>query len=99
VFISQINRLSYDFTINPAILTDGVLWFKDLSAPDPTGILPILGGVFSLLNIMQSSAAGSGPAMLRKFRKFFKLMPLIAVPIWMTFPAAFNLYWMVSAIC
>jgi membrane protein insertase Oxa1/YidC/SpoIIIJ len=52
VFISQINRLSYDFTINPAILTDGVLWFKDLSAPDPTGILPILGGVFSLLNIM-----------------------------------------------
>ena len=98
VFISQINRLAHDFTINPAILTEGVLWFKDLSSPDPYAILPIAGGVLSLLNIMQTSASG-GPGAIKKFRKFFKLMPLIAVPIWMTFPAAFNLYWLVSALC
>jgi len=34
-FISMINRLSYNYDINPAILTDGFLWFKDLSSPDP----------------------------------------------------------------
>jgi membrane protein insertase Oxa1/YidC/SpoIIIJ len=38
-------------------LTDGFLWFKDLSAPDPTGILPLISGLISLLNVMSSSAA------------------------------------------
>jgi len=58
VYISMINRLSYDYEINPAILTDGLLWFKDLSSPDPYGILPILGGVFSMLNVMSTNAGG-----------------------------------------
>lgn len=98
VFISQINRIAYDFTINPAILTDGVLWFKDLSAPDPYGILPIAGAALSLLNIMQTSSSGGAP-IFRKFKKFFKFFPIIAVPVWMTFPAAFNIYWMCSAFC
>ena len=66
VFISLINRLSYNFYTNPAILTDGFLWFRDLSAPDPYGILPVVGGVFSLVNIMSSSASSASP----KFRKF-----------------------------
>lgn len=77
-------------------MTDGVLWFKDLSAPDPYGILPFLGAGLSLLNIMQTSSSGGAPV-FRKFKKFFKFFPIIAVPVWMTFPAAFNLYWMVSA--
>merc|ERR1719163_331533 len=53
----MINRLSYNFDINPAILSDGILWFKDLSSPDPTGILPVCGGVLSMLNIMSTSTA------------------------------------------
>lgn len=88
----MINRLSYDYTINPAILTDGILWFKDLSSPDPTGMLPILGGVFSLLNMMSTSTPG-GNSSFRKFGKMLRVMPLISIPIWMTFPAAFNVYW------
>ena len=58
VYISMINRLSYNYNINPAIMTDGMLWFKDLSSPDPTGILPIIGGIFSLMNMMSTSASG-----------------------------------------
>jgi len=58
VYISMINRLSYDYEINPAILTDGILWFKDLSVPDPWGILPVAGGVMSMLNIMSTNAGG-----------------------------------------
>lgn len=34
---------------------------------------------------------------MRKFRKYIYLFPFISVPIWMTFPAAFNLYWLVTA--
>ena len=98
VFIGLVNRLSYDFTINPAILTDGILWFQDMSSPDPTGILPILGGCLSFINIINTSAS-SGNRMMSKFKKFMKLIPLISVPIWMTFPVAFNLYWLVTASC
>ena len=96
VYISMINRLSYNFDINLAILTDGILWFKDLSSPDPTGILPIMGGMLSMLNIMSTSTAG-GNSQFRKFSKLFRVIPLISIPIWMTFPVAFNLYWLVTA--
>ncbi len=82
----MIQRLSYNYAINPAILTEGFFWFKDLSSPDPTGILPVLGGMVSLLNILTTSAANSSPAM-RKFRKYLQIMPLLTIPIWMTFPA------------
>jgi membrane protein insertase Oxa1/YidC/SpoIIIJ len=94
VYISMINRISYDYQINPAILSDGFLWFKDLSSPDPTGILPIVGGVFSMLNVMSTNTAGANPK-IRKFSKVFRVLPLISIPIWMTFPAAFNVYWIV----
>jgi len=67
-------------------MTDGMLWFKDLTAPDPTGIMPILGGVVTLLNIMTSSTSTTSVT-ARKMRKFFYFLPLISVPIWMTFPA------------
>lgn len=96
VYISMINKLAYNFNINPAILTDGMLWFKDLSSPDPYGILPIIAGGLSLLNIMTSSAS-RGNSSFRKISKYMKLMPLLTIPIWMTFPAAFNLYWIVSS--
>ena len=97
VYISMINRLSFNYDINPNILTDGFLWFKDLSAPDPYGILPLLGGVVSLLNILSTSTTTVTPTM-RKIRKYLYFLPLISVPIWMTFPAAFNLYWISSSL-
>ena len=78
-------RLSYQYDINPAILTDGLLWFKDLSSPDPTGILPILGGTVSLLNMLSTSTLNSNSVM-RKMRRYMYLFPLVTVPIWMTFP-------------
>jgi membrane protein insertase Oxa1/YidC/SpoIIIJ len=59
IYISMINRVSYNFNINPAILTDGMLWFKDLSAPDPYGILPIIGGSISMLNIMTMNSTAT----------------------------------------
>ena len=96
VYISLINRLSYNFDINPAILTEGAFWFKDLSSPDPYGILPVMGGVLSLLNILSAGGATTN-SNFRKFSKFMRIMPLISIPIWMTFPAAFNVYWICNA--
>lgn len=81
----MINRLSFNYDLNPAILTDGFLWFKDLSAPDPYGILPLIGGLVSLLNILSTSTTSATPTM-RRIRRYVYFLPLISVPIWMTFP-------------
>lgn len=97
VFISMINRLSYNYDIKPAILTDGFLWFQDLSAPDPYGILPIIGGSITLLNIMSTSTTNINPTM-RRMRRYMLYLPFLTIPVWMTFPAAFNLYWMSTSL-
>lgn len=86
VYISMINRLAYNYEINPAMLNEGFWWFTDLSSPDPTGILPLIGGLISLLNILTTSTANTS-AMMRKIRRYIYFLPLISVPIWMTFPA------------
>ena len=85
VYISMINRLAYNYEINPAILNEGMLWFTDMSSPDPTGILPVLGGLVSLLNILTSTAA-SNSGFMRKIRRYVYVLPLISIPVWMTFP-------------
>lgn len=61
IFISLINRLSYNYDMHPAILTDGFLWFKDLSSPDPYGILPILSSTITLLNMLSTSTTTMAP--------------------------------------
>jgi membrane protein insertase Oxa1/YidC/SpoIIIJ len=48
----MINRLSVNYDIHPGILTDGFLWFKDLTAPDPYGILPVIAGGISVMNML-----------------------------------------------
>lgn len=94
-WISLINRLSYSSHPDPMLMTDGMLWFTDLTSPDPTGILPVIGGLVTLLNIMTSSTSSTSSA-ARKMRRYLYLMPLLTVPIWMTLPAAFNLYWLTN---
>ena len=35
---------------------------------------------------------------MRKLRRFVFIIPFMSIPIWMTFPAAFNLYWIASSL-
>jgi membrane protein insertase Oxa1/YidC/SpoIIIJ len=82
----MINRMAFNYDLFPAMLTDGFFWFKDLSAPDPYGILPLIGGLVNFFNILSTSTTNVTPTM-RKIRKFIYILPFISVPIWMTFPA------------
>jgi membrane protein insertase Oxa1/YidC/SpoIIIJ len=59
VYMSLVQRLSFNYDINPAILNEGFWWFKDLSSPDPTGILPVVGGLVSMLSMMSSSTSNT----------------------------------------
>lgn len=87
-WVSLIYRMSFNYDKNPEILTEGFLWFKDLSSPDPTGILPIVGGMLTLLNMMSTSTNNMNNTM-RKLRRYIYIMPFITIPIWMTFPSVF----------
>ena len=104
--MSLINRLAFAYNDNPALTTDGLLWFKDLTSPDPTGIMPIVGSLITLLNLMTTSTSTSSPT-ARKMRRYLFILPLMSAPIWMTFPAvsvfklnfqAFNLYWIFTGL-
>jgi membrane protein insertase Oxa1/YidC/SpoIIIJ len=85
-WMSLINRLAFSYNDNPALTTDGLLWFKDLTSPDPTGILPIVGSLITMLNIMTSSTSTTS-ATARKMRRYLFILPVMSAPIWMTFPA------------
>lgn len=96
-WISLVNRVSFNYDVHRGIMTDGFLWFKDLSAPDPYGILPFVGASLTFLNILSTSTTNLNPTM-RKLRRYMFLLPVLTIPVWMTFPAAFNLYWMSTSV-
>ncbi|XP_033753975.1 mitochondrial inner membrane protein OXA1L-like [Pecten maximus] len=79
--------------------TGGVFWFSDLTVSDPYFILPVITSATLLLSIELGSegiSSKSGPA---AGRYFMRAIPLIMVPIMMTFPAALNGYWLTSNVC
>jgi YidC/Oxa1 family membrane protein insertase len=75
--------------------TGGILWFTDLTVPDPTYILPLVCGVSFLTTIeagkeqMIDSNAQYGPVMVNAFRA----MAVVMIPVMTTFPAAMLCYW------
>jgi membrane protein insertase Oxa1/YidC/SpoIIIJ len=85
VYISLINKLSYNFNISPEMLTEGFFWFKDLSSPDPLGLLPVIGGAVNILNMLNTTTTNSSTVM-RKMRKYIVILPIMTIPVWMTFP-------------
>jgi len=79
----------------PALKTEGMLWFQDLSEMDPYCILPIISASLSYFNIslnpnMSGNIQGS---VFGKYMKYLKYFPFISLPIVMFFPAGINIYW------
>lgn len=75
--------------------TGGMLWFVDLTVPDPTYILPIACGLSFIATIesgkhqMIDSNQQYGPTIVNVFRA----MAVVMVPVMTTFPAAMLCYW------
>jgi YidC/Oxa1 family membrane protein insertase len=68
-----------------------ILWIKDLSAPDPYFVLPILMGVSMLVQQMLSAVA-----MDPMQKKIMMAMPIVFTFFFMFFPAGLVLYWTVN---
>ncbi len=68
-----------------------ILWIKDLSAPDPYFVLPILMGV-SMLVQQKLNPAPMDPVQQR----VFMIMPVVFTVFFLFFPAGLVLYWVTN---
>jgi len=78
-----------------ACANGGLLWFTDLTVPDPTYILPLACGLSFIATIetgkdqMLDSNPQHGPMIVNAFRA----MAVVMVPMITTFPSAMLCYW------
>ncbi|XP_058679199.1 LOW QUALITY PROTEIN: mitochondrial inner membrane protein OXA1L [Ammospiza caudacuta] len=80
----------------PGLLQGGLGWFRDLAAPDPFYVLPVLvtASTWLVLELGAEtgvSAPGAGPV-----RQILRLLPLFFLPFIVHFPTAIFTYWLTS---
>ncbi|KAJ3403773.1 Cytochrome c oxidase assembly protein cox18, mitochondrial, partial [Chytridiales sp. JEL 0842] len=76
----------------------GVLWFLDLTQPDPTLVLPLVIGTLHLLNIeMNSSNVKALTASQSAIKLLFRTLAVLSIPIATQIPSALAIYWATSA--
>jgi inner membrane protein COX18 len=102
-----------DMIVEPTLATEGALWFPDLLAGDPTGVLPVLLSATIIMNIRRgwgittpSTDLADLPTMQLYQATFFRglgvFLQLMAVTVgWSAYvnelPAALLIYWITSS--
>jgi len=71
-----------------------ILWIKDLSAPDPYYVLPILMGVTMYIHQKLTPTTITDPMQ----KKIFEWLPVVFTFFFLTFPAGLTLYWFTNNI-
>jgi YidC/Oxa1 family membrane protein insertase len=70
-----------------------IFWIRDLSAPDPYFVIPILMGVTQIFQTkllgMGATAAQPGQAKMMTY-----MMPVVLTVLFLSFPAGIVLYWL-----
>ena len=78
--------------------TGGILWFTDLTAPDPYYALPIFSGIsfLAMMEISKKSMLASSPEHGKMLLTFFRGMAVLIIPFSAYFPTAVLTYWTVN---
>lgn len=66
-----------------------ILWIKDLTAPDPYFVLPILNGIVMFVTTKLSPTPVSDPVQ----KMVFQILPVVFAVLFALFPAGLVLYW------
>jgi YidC/Oxa1 family membrane protein insertase len=69
-----------------------ILWIKDLSAPDPFYVLPVIYAVTAYLQVKLSPTPISDPVQA----KVMQIMPVAFSVLFLFFPSGLVLYWLVN---
>ena len=102
VNLSLINHISRtpEHPLYHALSTEGFLHIQNLCAQDPYYALPVIVAILNCLNIkFMKNLRYVDPKMEQQNATMSKLqyLPLISIPITVTFPAGFNLYMLIFA--
>lgn len=78
--------------------TGGILWFTDLSAPDPYYILPVLSGFtfIAMLELTKQNTLAASPQQGQMMLNVFRAMGVMIIPFSAYFPTAVLCYWTVN---
>ncbi|XP_060926273.1 cytochrome c oxidase assembly protein COX18, mitochondrial [Limanda limanda] len=77
----------------------GALWFRDLSSPDSTWILPLGVGLINLLLVELFSLQRQNPTRFQKLLlNFIRGFSVLMVPIAASVPSSLSLYWFLSSL-
>lgn len=80
--------------IEPALATEGALWFPDLMVADPQMALPFMLSGAILLNL---SNAGGTTLWQKRLKRSLGLVGLAIGPLTLQFPSAMLIYWISSS--
>ncbi|XP_006037156.2 mitochondrial inner membrane protein OXA1L-like, partial [Alligator sinensis] len=80
----------------PSMQSGGLAWFPDLTAPDPFYILPLTVTGSSLLMVQLGAESGVDIPHLKIIKTVFRVIPLVILPLTITFPTAMITYWLTS---
>jgi len=74
----------------------GILWFTDLTLPDPLYILPVVTSLTLLATIELGAEGGLRADNMQWARYLFRGLPFIIFPFMINFPSAILCYWCAS---
>ncbi|KAF0852873.1 mitochondrial CIV assembly protein Cox18b (Oxa1Lb) [Andalucia godoyi] len=81
---------------HPGITTEGMLWFSDLTASDPTFMLPVVSAITWLITIELGLQGVPAWATTSAWRQIVRLIPLFFMPITFPLSSGVFLYWLTS---
>lgn len=96
-FFWSLNEMAYNPEDYPGMVTDGFLWFKNLSEPDPYFLLPVMLASSTFLNIHKSPTSSQMAGGMGQIARYIKYFTFLAIPITATFPSAMVLNWFVMS--
>jgi inner membrane protein COX18 len=86
----------------PSMVTEGMLWFPDLTVVDPMHILPFMLSATLLLNVYAAGhgglPSGEEPLWRKRVRRIMLTLAFAAGPLTLEMPSAILLYWISSGI-
>ncbi|XP_078576715.1 cytochrome c oxidase assembly protein COX18, mitochondrial-like isoform X2 [Branchiostoma floridae x Branchiostoma japonicum] len=84
--------------LQPDMVSQGALWFTDLTAADPTLLLPVMLGTLNLVIVEMHSLQQTEKTRTQKVvTNFFRGVSVVMVMVAAYMPAAMSLYWTSSS--
>lgn len=75
----------------------GMLWFTDLTVPDPYYVLPVCACLSFMAIIELGGEAGVANPQVDKMKTLFRGISILLIPVTATFPAGLFMYWLTAS--